>query len=87
MAWTYSDYVTLSGTARLTRLQLHIQEVSDCITENVQVTGRGVDTNPLNTYLKALKDEEIKLGGQSIARGDRRSRVNRIDHREPQGVD
>jgi len=63
MAWTYSDYVTMSGTARRTRLALHIQEVSDRISENRSFEGMSTNTSPLNEYLKQLLAEHKRLGG------------------------
>ena len=86
MAWTYSDYVTMSGRARLARLQLHIQEVSDKITENYQIAGRSKDVNPLEKYLEKLQTQEDQLGGAG-PRSEGRSRVLRVDYIEPQGVD
>lgn len=86
MAWTYSDYVTMSGRARLARLQLHIQEVSDKITENYSIQGRSKQVDPLQKYLENLMSQEDQLGGAG-PRAESRSRVLRADFKEPQGVD
>ena len=86
MAWTYSDYTTLSGAARLARLQFHIKEVSDRLTENYSIQGRSKQVDPLQKYLDTLKTEEDKMGG-SGPRAEGRSRVLRADFKEPQGVD
>lgn len=57
--WQYADYITLDGTDRLTRLRLHIQEVS----QHVMGTGArsksvtAVDSN----YLESLRTEETRL--------------------------
>lgn len=59
--WTYSDYITFDGAERLTRLRLHIQEVSDFV-QGVSERGTSataVDTNYLQTLLK--KEEELAV--------------------------
>lgn len=87
MAWTYNDYTTLSGADRLTRLQLHISEVSAEITgPNYSVAGRSVDRRVLVEYYDKLKIEEKLMGGQSV-RANGRSRVLRVDCLDPVGVD
>lgn len=85
MAWDYSDWVTLSGTTRLTRLQLHIQEVSNKLTENYSIAGRSKQVDPLQKYLDSLYERENQLGGNA-ARANGRSRINRVDFLEPEGV-
>ena len=88
MAWTYSDWVTLDnvGNARLARLRLHIQEVSDRITEELSSSGRSISSASLTQYLKDLKSEENQFGSNG-PRANGRSRVLRADFKEPQGVD
>ena len=63
MAWTYSDYITMSGTTRRARLALHIQEVSDRVSESRSFEGMSTNTSPLNEYLKQLMAEYKRLGG------------------------
>ncbi len=75
MAWTYSDYVTLDGSARLTRIRLHIQEVSDRITENYSVANRSKQVDPLEKYLERMQDQEKALGGQGLRANGRNRRV------------
>ncbi len=60
--WTYSDWITLDGADRLTRLRLHIQEVSNH-TQGISNRGQSatqVDTN----YLAALMRQEGELAKQ-----------------------
>lgn len=75
MAWTYSDYVNLDGSARLTRLRLHVQEVSDFITENYSTPGFSKQVDPLEKYLERLQDQEKALGGQAPRANGRTRRV------------
>lgn len=82
MAWTYSDWVTLSGTTRLSRLQLHIQEVSNKLTENYSIAGRSKQVDPLQKYLETLQARESQLGGNA-PRANGGSRVNRVNFKNP----
>jgi uncharacterized protein YraI len=70
--WDYSDYVTYDhGTAsRLSRLRLHIKEVSDKISTGDYATDQKSHSQGyLANYLKQLKDEEkaeaITVGASS----------------------
>jgi hypothetical protein len=59
--WTYSDWITYDQDSanRLTRLRLHIQEVSDFIsTGNYSKGGRNIDKGDLQKYLDSLLDKE-----------------------------
>jgi hypothetical protein len=67
VAWTYSDYITLDGSAKLTRLRLHIQEVSDKVTQEVGGGGYNRSSSAVQQYLKTLKDEELQLTGSIAA--------------------
>jgi hypothetical protein len=62
--WTYSDWVTYEdGSAKLTRLRLHVQEVSDKLA-NPSYSTEGLSVNPrenLGTYLAGLNAEREKL--------------------------
>ncbi len=61
--WTYADWITQTDqTTRLTRLRLHISEVSQKTVGSKTRTGAyfPVDTN----YLKMLTDNETKLAKQ-----------------------
>ncbi len=63
-AWDYSDYITYErgDSTRLTRLRLHIQEVSDFIsTGSVTLEGQSVSKGDLQRYLADLRDEEKEL--------------------------
>lgn len=72
-AWTYSDWIKSSlypvgSTARLQRLEQHIQEVSDFIsTGNYNVGGRSMDKSALQDYLKSLHEIHEKVAAQSSA--------------------
>lgn len=71
MAWTYSDWITLTGSARLTRLRSHIKEVTDAL-ENDGVADDGTSYNPtrlgalLTTLLQREQDIAGALGGGGI---------------------
>ena len=58
--WNYADYVTYTDDAeRLTRLRLHIAEVSQRI---VSVEARSSKVTPVEvSYLQQLKNEEQAL--------------------------
>ncbi len=59
--WTYADWVTQTDkSTRLTRLRLHIEEVSQRIMSLRSRSGRGVDA-PDQSYLDSLRDEERRL--------------------------
>lgn len=72
-AWLYSDWVTLAtgSTARLTRLRLHIQEVSDAIsTGNVSNTKGSRDKDAIEKYLEKLHAlEKTEVGASSASTG------------------
>jgi hypothetical protein len=73
-AWTYSDWVTYeSGSAsRLSRLRLHVQEVSDRIAEtptSVAGDGGSASWSPHSDYLKTLLAEEKSLA-QEVDQAD-----------------
>lgn len=62
MAWTYSDWPTLStAAARLTRLNLHIQEVSDRVAEEVAGDGKSMSSNAIQNYLDTLMPQRKDL--------------------------
>ncbi len=64
MAWTYSDYLTLTGTARLTRLRLHVKEVADRISDwQSQAVGGELSGSrfQVQDYLQSLKSELVTL--------------------------
>ena len=83
MTYTYGDYITLdSPSARLTRLRLHIVEVSEAVlSPNLSGDGKSVDYTAMQQYLRDLKAEESRLaatvgmglinGGVSLARNVR----------------
>lgn len=60
-AWTYSDWITLSpgSSERLTRLRLHIQEVSDRISTGNYANPKGShDKDALQRELESLRKIE-----------------------------
>ena len=61
--WTYSDWVTYEdGSAKLTRLRLHVQEVSDKLANpNYATDGLSVSQQNLAAYLVGLNTEREKL--------------------------
>ena len=84
--WQYSNYVTLDGAARLTQLRLHIQEVSNRITEDYTNAGRSKSVQTRESYLSGLQQQEKTLGGQS-PRANGRSRTLTATFRDSGGVD
>lgn len=72
--WTYADYITLDGSDRLTRLRLHIVEVSQHVmgTASRSKSVSAADTN----YLASLRREENELtnrrDGRDFARNHAR---------------
>lgn len=75
MTWQYADWITLDDqAARLTRLRLHIVEVSQHI-QGTSQRGTAV-TAADQLYLKGLRDDEKTLTGTvsrpSIARNKAR---------------
>ena len=73
--WTYSDWITQSTDAlRLSRLRLHIQEVSDKLAGFTQQAAMGLSAQrpPLQQYLDMLikREEQLALAtGDSSAAG------------------
>lgn len=65
MAWNYSNWVTMQGASRVSQLSLHIQEVSDRITENYSIAGRSKGVDPLNAYIGKLWESYNTLGGNT----------------------
>lgn len=62
MAWTYSDYITLGPTsAGLTRLRLHIQEVTDKISLEIAADGKSKSSHALQQYLDGLLKKEAQI--------------------------
>lgn len=82
MSWTYSDYVTYDRTSatRLTRLRLHIQEVSEKIDTEVSADGKSEQLFSLRLYLDRLLNEEKDLeqrAGRCVNGGVSRIRLGR----------
>jgi len=66
MAWTYSDWITLTGSSRLARLKLHIQEVADRISERRSFEGMFTDTGDIRQYYEGLLKQWRRLGGGAL---------------------
>lgn len=64
MAWIYSDYISSTGSARLTRLRLHIQEVSDQLTAATTSNGESYNPQVLESYLAKLETKEQRLASE-----------------------
>lgn len=69
MAWTYSDWISRTGTDRLTRLRLHIQEVSDAITAATDSNGETYNPQVLQTYLDGLMRREGQISAAAGGAG------------------
>lgn len=62
MAWTYHDYESqTTDTDRLTRLRLHISEVSLAMTVDVSADGKSRSAGSLRTYLADLQTRRREL--------------------------
>jgi hypothetical protein len=63
MAWTYSDWVTYAdGSAKLARLRLHVQEVSDKLSNpDYSTEGLSVSRSQLPGYLSTIKSDLASL--------------------------
>lgn len=73
-AWAYSDWVTKTDPSdRLTRLRLHIQEVSEAI-QDVSGGGRSIGGVP-HQYLEQLREDERKLDGIVAAKSGKKRRT------------
>lgn len=75
--WTYSDWITLDGSERLTRLRLHIQEVSD-FTQGTSTRGMSataVDTQYLANLMKKEEALASQLTGDGSGGGFARSNI------------
>ena len=73
MAWTYSDYITMTGSAKLTELRLHIKEVSDAIQgkQTMNTDGRNMSKFDLTKYLQeTLIPEEHRMTKEVAAEAD-----------------
>jgi hypothetical protein len=75
--WTYSNWITLDGADRLTRLRLHIQEVSD-YTQGTSTRGQSVtsvDPQYLANLMREEKDLAARLVGDGSGGGFARSQI------------
>ena len=69
-AWTYSDWITYETTSatRLSRLRLHIQEVSDKLSSgSYSIPGFSTSKGELVSYLDRLRVDE-PLVAQAVQR-------------------
>ncbi len=70
MAWTYSNWTSQStAAARLTRLRLHITEVSDVLAkvQDGTISGQQWSRFDLPRYLEQLKKDEAALKTETAA--------------------
>ena len=77
MSWTYDDYITLSGSAQVTRLQLHIQEVSAKIGPSVGADGKNIQREGMIQYRKDLLGELKELLASGAVSGGNTSFARR----------
>jgi hypothetical protein len=71
VAWTYSDYITYAdAAAKLTRLRLHIHEVTDKIGREQSAGDMSTSSTALQKYLQDLKNEERSLSGATSDSSD-----------------
>lgn len=79
-AWTYSDWITYAtgNATRLSRLRLHIQEVSDRIsTGSFAMEGKSHDYGLLQDYLAELTRKETAEAAVSDGAAGTRSSFTR----------
>ena len=72
--WTYSDWITQSTDAlRLSRLNLHIQEVADALKPGTfKINGQDVHVEPIQKYLEGLYVRQAQLQARvDVANGTR----------------
>ena len=78
MAWTYSDWITQTDDgARLTRLRLHIQEVSNKIRREVGAGDMSQSSRAVREYLDSLHKREEALASVVNADGTASGGVSR----------
>ncbi len=82
MAWTYSNWTTLTGAAQKTAFNLHVQEVSDAISSNLSFAGRSIGNDPNFMYRKMLMEDGVRLGFLGM-RTTGRATSNLIDFKSP----
>jgi len=62
MAWTYNDWLSQgSDAAQLTRLRLHIEEVSSEMSAEISSDGHSRNLGSLENYLGRLMDKLAEL--------------------------
>ena len=68
-SWTYSDWITydVGAALRLSRLRLHIQEVSDALADPASAAGQGQSASKRDTtaYLARLGEKEAEIAAAS----------------------
>lgn len=76
--YTYADWVTQTSVdARLTRLRLHIVEVTEKLNIEIAADGKSRSSNAIQQYLDRLLSKETELESRSgrISTGVTRVRV------------
>lgn len=78
-SWSYSDWITQTDTeTRLSRLRLHMREVSDMVGREKSAGDMATSSRELRAYLADLKKEERDLaamfGAQQAGYGQTRYR-------------
>ncbi len=74
MNWQYADWITIDDStadgrvARLARLRLHIQEVSQQMVPSTTGAEMSLSVAELESYLRGLKQDEARLAAD--VRGD-----------------
>ena len=82
MAWTYSNWTTLTGAAQKTAFNAHVAEVSDAIQSNLSFAGRSKQNDP-NVQYRAQLMADGKLLGFLGMRTTGRATSNLIDFKSP----
>ncbi len=84
MAWTYSNWTTLEGSAQRTAFNAHLAEVSEQIGVDLGVAGRSVNHASNVAYRNQLI-EHGKLLGLLGLRTTGRATSNHVEFADPGG--
>lgn len=69
MAYQYGDFESLTGTARLDRLRLHLAEVRADMGTAISADNRSEDPGGLVQYIKDLQARLTELEGRNVRAG------------------
>ncbi len=82
MAWTYSNWPTLSGAAQRTAFNAHLAEVGASIAEDLSAAGRSINYASTVAYRAQLVEHGKLLGLMSL-RTTGKATSNQVTFRDP----